>query len=259
VIDAQSGESIRTFTPGGENLAANPGWSTNGSQVATGLFNNQIIIWDYETGERITTLVHSTAADAPIQDVEWSPDGSKFASAGCDISATAKVWDAHTWEPLFVLQHEPPTCVATASWSPDGTRLLTTAGNDDEGAKDHTARIWDAATGKELLVFNGHTKAITSGSWSADGRFVATFGTEGAVKIWNSSTGDELLTLNVPVFYYGFAQWSPDGQHLAIFGLDTLVSVWRVWQSKEELVDYAKENYIIRELTEAERQQFGLK
>jgi hypothetical protein len=35
--------------------------------------------------------------------------------------------------------------------------------------------------------------------------------------------------------------------------------VWRVWQTTEELVEYAKECCVIRELTEAERVQFGLK
>jgi hypothetical protein len=32
-----------------------------------------------------------------------------------------------------------------------------------------------------------------------------------------------------------------------------------VWQSTEELVDYAKECCVFRELTDAERVQFGLK
>jgi hypothetical protein len=34
--------------------------------------------------------------------------------------------------------------------------------------------------------------------------------------------------------------------------------VWRVWQTKQELVDYAKECCVIRQLTPAERQQYGL-
>ena len=50
-----------------------------------------------------------------------------------------------------------------AAWSPDGKRLLTAAGNDEQGAKDNTARIWDGATGKELLVFRGHTKSVWPG------------------------------------------------------------------------------------------------
>jgi len=62
----------------------------------------------------------------------------------------------------------------------------------------------------------------------------------------------------VPVGYGLLTWWSPDGQHLAIVGHETLVSVWRVWQSTEELVAYAKECCAIRQLTPAERKQFGL-
>ena len=48
-----------------------------------------------------------------INYVEWSPDGSKIAAASDD--STAHVWDAHTWEPLYTLQHEPPTFVSDGS------------------------------------------------------------------------------------------------------------------------------------------------
>jgi hypothetical protein len=62
----------------------------------------------------------------------------------------------------------------------------------------------------------------------------------------------------VPVGYGLVAFWSPDGQHLAVVGHETLVSVWRVWQSTEELVEYAKECCAFRELTAAERERFAL-
>jgi WD40 repeat protein len=39
------------------------------------------------------------------------------------------------------------TCVA---WSPDGRSVLT--GNQDE-----TARIWDAETGRQKALLNGHS------------------------------------------------------------------------------------------------------
>jgi WD40 repeat protein len=257
VFDAGSGEIIRTFTQGGEALIRSMAWSPDGSQLATGLFSGKIIIWDYQTGQKITTLFHSEKDDLAINYVEWSPDGSKIAGASDD--STAKVWDAHTWELLFIVEHEPPTFVCTATWSPDGTRLVTTAGNDEQGAKDNTIRIWDATTGEELLVIEGHAKSVWPGTWSPDGRRIATFSNDGTVKIWDAITGNELLTLSVPALYSGHSLWSPDGQHLAIVGLETLISVWRVWQTTEELVEYAKECCVIRELTEAERVQFGLR
>jgi WD40 repeat protein/class 3 adenylate cyclase len=255
IFDSSSGEIIQSFTPGGENLIRSAAWSPDGSHVATGLFSGEILIWDYQTGEQITKLVHNDK-EFMVNYVEWSPDGSMIAAASDD--STARVWDTHTWEPLYTVQHEPPTFVSAAVWSPDGTRLLTAAGNDEQGAKDNTARIWDGATGEALLVFSGHTKSAWPGDWSPDGQRVATFSNDGTVKIWDAETGVELLELSVPVLYGGYAWWSPDGKHLAIAGLETLVSVWRVWQTTDELIAYAKECCLFRELTLEERQQFGL-
>jgi WD40 repeat protein len=253
IFDARSGEIIRTFTPGGEDLIRSAAWSPDGSQVATGLFNGDILIWDFQSGEQIHRLIHDNNGYMTNY-VEWSPDGSKI--AGATDASNAHVWDARTWEPLYSLQHEPPTFVCTSAWSPDGTRLLTTAGNDEQGAKDNTARIWDTSTGKELLVFNGHTQSVWPGSWSPDGKRVVTGSNDDTVRIWDSSTGDELLTISTPVSYGVFTWWSPDGQHIFISSVPA--SVWRVWQSTEELVEYAKECCVIRQLTDAERQKFGL-
>src|SRR5262245_19944491 len=50
--------------------------------------------------------------------------------------------------------------------SPDGQRLAA-------GGSDHMVRVWDAATGKELLALKGHTKEVTSVVFSADGKRLA--------------------------------------------------------------------------------------
>jgi WD40 repeat protein/DNA-binding SARP family transcriptional activator len=254
-FDAWKGEIIRTFTPGNDILIRGVEWSPDGSQVATGLFNGDIMIWDYKTGKRITKLTQ-TDEGYMNTDIEWSPDGEKIATT-CD-DGIVWVWNTDSWEPLYKLQHEPPTYPWTANWSNDGTRLLTTTGNDEQGAKDHTARIWNGETGDEILVFNGHSKAVTYGDWSPNDRRIATFSNDGTVRVWDTATGHEYLLLKIPVGYGGYAWWSPDGKYLAIVGNATLVSIWRVWQTTEELIDFAKECCVFRELTDAERMQFGL-
>ena len=52
--------------------------------------------------------------------------------------------------------------------------------------------------------------------------------------------------------------WSPDGKYVAVAMEATPMEIWRVWQSTEELVDYANECCVFRALTAAEREQFGL-
>ena len=39
------------------------------------------------------------------------------------------------------------------AFSQDGRRIVT-------GSADHTAKVWDAASGKELLTLKGHTNGI---------------------------------------------------------------------------------------------------
>jgi WD40 repeat protein len=68
----------------------------------------------------------------------------------------------------------------TASFSPDGSRVVTSS-------QDHTARVWDARTGAELLTLKGHTNIVTSASFSADGSRIVTASSDGTVRVWDAT------------------------------------------------------------------------
>jgi WD40 repeat protein len=48
-----------------------------------------------------------------------------------------------------------------------------------------TARVWDVASGRELLVLAGHTDAIEDAALSPDERFLVTTGQDATVRIWD--------------------------------------------------------------------------
>jgi WD40 repeat protein len=257
IFDAHSGMLIKSFTITDGHWIRSHGWSPDGSVVAGGNTNGVLYLWDFQTGELLNTLVGHTQEGMMINYVEWSPDGMKIATAGDD--STARIWDAGTGEQLLVLAHEQPSYVWAVAWSPDGTRLLSTSGNEDFGAKDTTIRIWDAESGAELLVIRGHTRQVTTASWSPDGKRIVSASSDGTTRIWDAVTGDELLRLTTPSIWMTSTHWSPDGKYIAVAMEKTPMEIWRVWQSTQELVDYARECCVFRDLTEAERAQFGLK
>jgi WD40 repeat protein len=91
---------------------------------------------------------------------------------------TARVWDARSGGEVLKLNGHT-NFVTSASFSPDGSRVLT-------GSWDTTAKLWDAESGSEVLTLKGHTDFVVSASFNRDGSRVVTGSADWTSKVWDT-------------------------------------------------------------------------
>jgi WD40 repeat protein/serine/threonine protein kinase len=97
--------------------------------------------------------------------------------------------------------------VVGVAFSPDGGQLVSTS-------EDHTLRLWETATGREIAGFGGHGGATDPVAFSPDGRRLASGGAGYTVRLWEAPSGAPLGVCrghSGPVRDLAF---SPDGKRL---------------------------------------------
>ncbi|KZV89852.1 hypothetical protein EXIGLDRAFT_561184, partial [Exidia glandulosa HHB12029] len=62
--------------------------------------------------------------------------------------------------------------------SPNGVHIASSSA-------DKTTILWDAMTGDSLRVFEGHTGAVSSVCFSADGLHILSSASDHSVRIWD--------------------------------------------------------------------------
>ena len=120
-------------------------------------------------------------------------------------------------------------------------------------------RIYDTSNWEEVQSFAAHTGEVWDVNWSLDGTRLVSGDVNGQGFVWDFATGQVVQTFDSTVIYS--VDWSPDGKLIVAGGCtsgDCFMTIIRAWQSTQELIDYAKECCVMRDLTEEERTQFGL-
>jgi WD40 repeat protein len=199
-------------------------------------------VWDAETGVELVTLNWPQHVRGGVGRGEFSSDGRRVLTFGRDSrpgSSTASgeravphVWDAASGKLLFVLRPAVPEAArdpqVLATFSPDGRRVASVQGG-------RIARVWNAATGEELLVLRGHEDEVISVAFSHDGQRLVTTARDQTARVWrapvDATTGPMRQQWPLP----DLAVVSPDSRHLATVSWreNRIVRLWDIATGKE--------------------------
>ena len=144
------------------------------------------------------------------------------ATALARAALAAVIWQSH-WRTVLA-GHED--VIGSAAFSPDGARIVT-------ASDDGTARLWDAATGKEIAVLRGHEGYVRSAAFSPDGARIVTASDDRTARLWDAATGKEIAVLRGHEGYVRSVAFSPDGARIVTASHDRTARVWDAATGKE--------------------------
>jgi WD40 repeat protein/transcriptional regulator with XRE-family HTH domain len=229
--------------------------SGDGAVLAAGTSTGQICLW------RVADRTPVWAAQGPpgvVWGVALSADGQLLASGGAD--GTVRLWEADIGRPLATLWGHTSAVWGVAlsgdgqvlaSGSADGTVRLwqtTLARRDSVGpATNQTlyseySSAWPPGKWHPVATLRGHAGAVRGVAVSADGRLLASGGTDGTVRLWSltgvaqregmpgiqeeAGTGQPLATLPGHTGGVWGVALSADGRLLVSSGADGTVRLW---------------------------------
>jgi WD40 repeat protein len=163
--------------------------------------------------------ISSFAHQDTVENVAFSPDGTRILTASADHSA--KLWDAASGKLMASFDHQGG--VWHAMFSPDGARILT-------ASADKTAKLWEVASGKLLASFD-HQDWIWHAAFSPDGARILTASVDKTAKLWNAASGKLIASFNHEEEINN-AAFSPDGARILTASADHSAKLWDATSGK---------------------------
>jgi WD40 repeat protein/serine/threonine protein kinase len=225
--DTDHGQLIRVL--GGDNHTDQIGVSPDG-RFALWVSDQQrtVRVWSFADGRELgpagaknSTQAFLTLPNGLIWSAAFSPDSHYLVSVGGN---GARLWDVATGKER--MSFTPDGAVASAHFSPDGTRIVT-------GSWDNSARIWSVATGKAELKLVGHGRSVNSAEFSPDGKWVLTGSEDATARIWDAKTGKFIRAFVGHQSGVSDAKFSPDGRYVLTASSDKTARLWDTQTGKQ--------------------------
>jgi WD40 repeat protein len=201
------------------------GFSPDGRRLVTASEDATVRIWDTATGTQQRALAHPSK----VVSAAFSIDGARIVTTSDD--RVARIWDP---DGRTIAAIRLPEVASSATLCPDGTRLITRAGDASRGPGP--LRLWNALTGAPVLPSPADTDKIVSAAVNHDcTRLVAlvALGQDRTARIWDPVSGKAVsAAIRLPEAATSVAI-SPDGAQIVTSGKDGTAHIWDVATGQE--------------------------
>lgn len=225
VWDVAKGQVLRMLNrpgvkyPRNGRLVFSPDGKTMATPSADTTQDGKVELWDFANNR---LRVELDCGPRRIGRMAFSAD-SRFLAVTTEVEV--RIWDLSTDKELVNHEAGHGGLVEQVAFSPHG--LIATA------SEDHTARIWDATTGRQIHKLS-HGYWVMAIAFSPDGGLLATCSLDDTIRLWDVQTGRQLRQMvgHGKTSRGRFLSFSADGKRLLSFGPDLHLRVWNVADGK---------------------------
>jgi eukaryotic-like serine/threonine-protein kinase len=238
LVDPANGKRSHTIQSHGLAGTKVLAFAPDGRRLATAGGDRLVKLWDL-SGPVMPRqwALKELAIASHLSSMAISPDGSLLALASTVNRSSPGRGGSETTLILCEMAEkktrefkEHAGWLTSVAFSPDGRRIVT-------GSEDHTAKLWEAATGKVLFTLEGHTATVTDVAFSPQGDRIVSAGSDHTIRVWDPTTGQQLRALEAHQGAVSQLAYCPDSRYLASAGADGLVKIWDVstWRPQVSL------------------------
>jgi eukaryotic-like serine/threonine-protein kinase len=192
-------------------------FNATSTQLVTGGDDGVARVWSLD-GSPVAQLAGHLG---PIRDARFSRDGRELVTASDDRSV--RVWNLTTLTaPAPLPCHDD--AVVSVRFSPSDDKLLTASADATACLMSRTQDGW-----RIERHIKGHTAAVNSAEWSADGTLIVTASDDGTARIWSAERGKPVVAAlrHEPGTVVQVAAISSTGL-VATAGSDLVVRIWEL-------------------------------
>jgi hypothetical protein len=200
-----------------------------GRELAVG-GQHEATIWSAEDGKLLRRL---KGIGERTYSLAYTKDGTKLAIAS---GTPAQLGDVILLSAAdgAVVQHfgSLSDCALAVAFSPDEQRVAV-------GGADNVARVYDVASGREVVTIKDHSDWITALAWSPDGTRLATASRDRTCKVFDTTSGALVTTFPDHGEAVLAIAYHSDGRHAISAGADNRIRYWIAgdpgWENLEKM------------------------